>query len=76
MSRSALLGKERPWLVFLSIALMFAVVGSFVWWAAASELEEVTRGQGRVVPSSKEQVIQSLDPGVLTEMRVREGDSV
>lgn len=76
MSRSALKGNDRPWLVFLSIALMFAVVGSFVWWAAASELEEVTRGQGRVVPSSKEQVIQSLDPGVLTGMLVREGDSV
>ncbi|HLS57943.1 MAG TPA: HlyD family type I secretion periplasmic adaptor subunit [Zeimonas sp.] len=76
MSRAALKGGERPWLVFLSIVLMAAVVGAFVWWAAASELEEVTRGQGRVVPSSKEQVIQSLDPGVLTEMLVREGDSV
>ncbi|HRA77494.1 MAG TPA: HlyD family type I secretion periplasmic adaptor subunit [Burkholderiaceae bacterium] len=76
MSRDALRGGERPWLVFMSIALMVAVVGGFVWWAAASELEEVTRGQGRVVPSSKEQVIQLLDPGVLTEMLVREGDSV
>src|SRR5690606_15584577 len=76
VSRAALKGGERPWLVFLSIVLMAAVVGAFVWWAAASELEEVTRGQGRVVPSSKEQVIQSLDPGVLTEMLVREGDSV
>lgn len=76
MSRRALKGGERPWLVFISIALMFAVVGGFVWWAAASELEEVTRGQGRVVPSSKEQVIQSLDPGVLIEMLVREGDAV
>lgn len=76
MSRGALKGNERPWLAFMSIALMLAVVGGFVWWAAASELEEVTRGQGRVVPSSKEQVIQSLDPGVLTGMLVREGDSV
>jgi len=76
VSRDALRGGERPWLVFMSIALMVAVVGGFVWWAAASELEEVTRGQGRVVPSSKEQVIQLLDPGVLTEMLVREGDSV
>lgn len=76
MSLGALKGRERPWLAFTSIALMCAVVGSFLWWASASELEEVTRGQGRVVPSSKEQVIQSLDPGVLTEMRVREGDAV
>lgn len=76
MSLGALKGRERPWLAFTSIALMTAVVGGFLWWASASELEEVTRGQGRVVPSSKEQVIQSLDPGVLTEMLVREGDAV
>ena len=74
MSRRALSGHPR--LAFVSIALMFAVLGGFLWWAATSELEEVTRGQGRVVPSSKEQVIQSLDPGVLTEMLVREGDGV
>jgi len=76
VSLGALKGRERPWLAFTSIALMCAVVGGFLWWASASELEEVTRGQGRVVPSSKEQVIQSLDPGVLTEMLVREGDTV
>ena len=76
MSRAILKGRERPRLAFVSIALMFAVLGGFLWWAATSELEEVTRGQGRVVPSSKEQVIQSLDPGVLTEMLVREGDGV
>jgi adhesin transport system membrane fusion protein len=69
-------GRERPRLAFASIALMLAVLGGFLWWAATSELEEVTRGQGRVVPSSKEQVIQSLDPGVLVGMLVREGDSV
>jgi adhesin transport system membrane fusion protein len=63
-------------MIFSSIALMLSVVGAFVTWAYTSELEEVTRGQGRVVPSSREQVIQSLDPGVLTELRVREGDSV
>ncbi|MCM5571740.1 HlyD family efflux transporter periplasmic adaptor subunit [Burkholderiaceae bacterium FT117] len=74
MSRGALGGHPR--LAFASIALMLAAIGAFLWWAATSELEEVTRGQGRVVPSSKEQVIQSLDPGVLTEMLVREGDAV
>src|SRR5690606_33984859 len=76
VSRAALKGGERPWLVFLSIVLMAAVVGAFVWWAAASELEEVTRGQGRVVPSSKAQVIQSLDPRERTQILVRDGDSV
>lgn len=68
--------EERPRVAFLSILLMFLVLGGFGLWASQAELEEVTRGQGRVVPSSKEQVIQSLDPGILTELLVREGDTV
>ena len=68
--------KDRPWLVFASVSLLAGLLLAFVLWAAQSELEEVTRGQGRVVPSSREQVIQSLDPGVITELPVREGDQV
>ena len=45
-------------------------------WAAFFELEEITRGQGRVIPASREQVVQSLDSGILQEMLVREGDAV
>lgn len=68
--------RELPWLSFLSVLLLAGLLAAFLAWAALSQVEEVTRGQGRVVPSSREQVIQSLDPGVLTEMLVREGDSV
>lgn len=67
---------EKPWLAFLSITMMALLLATFFGWAALSELEEVTRGQGRVIPSSREQVIQILDPGILTEMLVREGDLV
>ncbi|WP_295504441.1 HlyD family type I secretion periplasmic adaptor subunit [Limnohabitans sp. Rim8] len=45
-------------------------------WAALFELDEITRGQGKVIPSSREQVIQSLDSGVLNELFVREGSVV
>jgi membrane fusion protein, adhesin transport system len=45
-------------------------------WASFFELDEITRGQGKVIPSSREQVIQSLDSGVLSEMFVREGSVV
>ena len=45
-------------------------------WAAFFSLDEITRGQGKVIPSSREQVIQSLDSGVLQQMLVREGDVV
>jgi adhesin transport system membrane fusion protein len=45
-------------------------------WAASFQLDEITRGTGKVIPSSREQVIQSLDSGVLAEMLVHEGDPV
>jgi len=67
---------RRPWLAFMSVSLLAAVVGGFLLWASQARLEEVTRGNGRVIPSSKEQVIQSLEPGVLTGLLVKEGDRV
>ena len=45
-------------------------------WASWFQLDEITRGQGKVIPSSREQVIQSLDTGILSEMLVREGNLV
>lgn len=58
------------------VTLLFALLLTFLLWAYFSELEEVTRGQGRVIPSSREQVIQSLEPGLIAEMLVKEGDLV
>lgn len=48
----------------------------FVAWAAWARLEEVTTGSGKVIPTSREQVIQSLESGVLAEIMVSEGDTV
>lgn len=62
--------------MFWTISLLAVFLLVFVVWAYFSSVEEVARGQGSVIPSSKEQVIQSLDPGVLSEMLVREGDVV
>jgi adhesin transport system membrane fusion protein len=45
-------------------------------WAAIAEIDQVTRGEGKVIPSRQIQVIQSLDGGVVTEIVVQEGDLV
>jgi membrane fusion protein, adhesin transport system len=45
-------------------------------WAALAQVDEVTRGEGKVVPTSQVQVIQSVDGGVVEEIRVREGQVV
>lgn len=54
----------------------FIIITTFFTWASMSEIQQVTRAQGSVIPSSRIQVIQSSDGGVLTEMPVQEGDSV
>ncbi len=45
-------------------------------WAANFNIEEVTTGPAKVVPSSREQVLQSPEGGILQELKVREGDTV
>jgi adhesin transport system membrane fusion protein len=56
-------------------AILF-VVFSFLVWSYFASLDQITRGEGKVIPSSQTQVMQSLDGGTLAEMRVREGDVV
>lgn len=71
----ALLTQSTPgsMLVLYLIIATLLVAGV---WASVSPVEEVTKGQGKVIPASHEQVIQSLEGGILEEMNVREGDIV
>ena len=52
------------------------VIAVFIGWTAWAEVDEVTRGEGQVVPLSRMQTIQSLDGGILAELMVRRGDRV
>ena len=52
------------------------VVVVMVLWATFAEVEEVTRGDGKVIPSRQLQVVQSLDGGVVLEILVAEGQVV
>ena len=49
---------------------------SAIVWAAWAELDEVTIGQGKVIPSRQLQVIQNLEGGIVKEIFVKEGDIV
>ena len=53
-----------------------ALLVSAAIWAHYSKLEEITKGDARIIASSREQVIQSLEGGILAEMLVREGATV
>ncbi len=60
-------------LLLYTILVILLVV---IIWAWLAKVDEITRGEGRVIPSRHLQVIQSLDGGIVTEILVREGDLV
>ncbi len=55
------------------LAALFAAALLWSWFA---DLDEVATGEARVVPTSREQVIQSLEGGILTKLTVRQDDIV
>ncbi|MBT0364611.1 HlyD family type I secretion periplasmic adaptor subunit [Morganella morganii] len=72
----AALQNEKHYKSFMMITMLLSFLVIFVIWAWNSSLEEVTRGQGSIIPSSREQIIQTLDAGILKSMEVKEGDIV
>ncbi len=60
--------------VFLILSLL--LFSTAIAWAARADLDEVTRGQGRVIPSGKIQVVQSLEGGIIEEIPVSVGQLV
>jgi len=58
------------------ILLVSLLLAAFLVWSYFSVLDEVSTGSGRVVPISREQVVQSLDGGILAALHVRQDDVV
>ena len=58
------------------ITLSALMLAAFLAWAAWFEVTEVSTGTGKVIPSSREQVIQSFEGGIVAQMNVAEGDLV
>ncbi|MEO9684941.1 MAG: HlyD family type I secretion periplasmic adaptor subunit [Tateyamaria sp.] len=48
----------------------------FILWAAFAWVDEIVRGQGEMISSSRPQIIQNLEGGILAELAVAEGDTV
>lgn len=61
--------RTSQWLLWSTVMTLAVALA----WAGWFELDEVTRGQGKVIPVSREQVVQSLDTGVVSQILVREG---
>lgn len=60
-------------MIIVASAVAFAL---FLIWASLAQVDEVTRGQGKVIPSSKLQIITAADPATVSEILVRTGQRV
>ena len=68
--------EELPLSQHVILVMIAAFFVMFFLWANFAELDERTRGQGKVIPSSEIQKLQSLEGGIVDEFMVREGDNV
>lgn len=78
IKRSTKVSFQEPPLPKSSVIIWIIGIGLLILltWAWLFKLEEVSTGTGKVIPSSKEQVIQSLEGGILTKLNVKEGEIV
>lgn len=67
-------GPNRFGHIILWTILVFFIC--FFTWSFFAKLDEVTHGDGKVIPSQKVQVIQNLEGGIVREINVREGQMV
>lgn len=66
--------RHPGWLVFS--LLLLALLVALLIWSRLAVLEEVTTGAAQIVPSGKVQTIQSLEGGIVSALKVHEGDLV
>ncbi|MFV0360468.1 HlyD family type I secretion periplasmic adaptor subunit [Tropicimonas sp.] len=74
-SAGARLGRPSHTVTLLLMLLVVAVAAGIVW-ASRATIEEVARADGRVVPSGRARIVESLEGGVVHEIHVAEGDIV
>ncbi len=73
--QESLLSQTTPGSRLVSYIVAAIIVVGIIW-ASMARVEEITQGEAKVISRSREQVIQSLEGGILAEMSVREGDVV
>jgi adhesin transport system membrane fusion protein len=67
---------DAPRIVRLTIWAVIAFFTFLVLWAHFAVIDEVTKGEGKAIPSSKIQKIQNLEGGIVAQIYVHEGEIV
>src|SRR4051812_39276694 len=73
--RAAQVVESAPQVTWV-LYLIAAAVAATISWAALARVDEVTKADARIVPEGREQVIASLEGGLLRELFVKEGEQV
>jgi len=68
--------EDEQWNYYTSIIPIMLLFIVFIIWASFSELDEVVRGEGKVVPSGQTKVIQHLEGGIVSKILGHEGDEI
>ena len=71
---AALIARTRR--MSITIWLIAVVIIVFLLWSSVAWVDQIVRGPGEIVSSSKPQIIQNLEGGILAELYVSEGDTV
>jgi adhesin transport system membrane fusion protein len=75
-SLSAALLQQSPSRMSLVLKIWLVSIAAFILWASFASIDEVTRGNGKVIPYGQNQVIQNLEGGILESILVHEGQKV
>ena len=68
--------QQEPLRARVLVKTILIAMALFIMWTAVALVDEITKGEGKVIPSSQIQVLQSLDGGIVAEINVKEGQVV
>ena len=75
-SLSAAILEHTPTKISKIIRLWLVTIFAFILWASFASIDEITRGDGKVIPYGQNQIIQNLEGGIVEDILIHEGDSV
>ncbi|MEJ2413861.1 MAG: HlyD family type I secretion periplasmic adaptor subunit [Sulfurimonas sp.] len=75
-SLSAAILENTPSRISKVIKLWLFTIIAFIIWASFAQIDEITRGDGKVIPYGQNQIIQNLEGGIVESILTREGESV
>jgi adhesin transport system membrane fusion protein len=75
-SLSAAVMQRRPNRMHWVLVSFVTVITLFIIWASFAQIDEISRGNGKVVPSGQNQILKNLEGGIISDIFIREGDYV